>query len=104
VEDFFTRYRNVAVLVAVVLVQIVLLGYQVRGDNDVRMLRVWAVSAVTPFEKALDTTFDFFGSGVSDYAWLVGTREENGRLQKQVSEQKLENQQLHRLLDRFGRE
>lgn len=103
-EDFFTRYRNMAVLVAVVLVQIVMLGYQVRGDNDVRMLRVWAVSAVTPLEKALNTTFDFFGSGLSDYAWLVGTREENERLEKQLSEQKLENQQLHRLLDRFGRE
>ena len=103
-EDFFTRYRNVAVLLAVVLVQIVMLGYQVRGENDVRMLRVWAVSAVTPLEKALNATFDFFGSGISGYAWLVGAREENGRLQRQVAEQKLENQQLRRLLERFGRE
>lgn len=103
-EDFFTRYRNIAVLAVVVLVQVVMLGYQVRGDNDVRMLRVWAVSAVTPFEKALNATFDFFGSGFSDYAWLVGTRQENERLRKQLSEQKLENQQLRRLLERFGRE
>ena len=103
-EEFFTRYRNVAVLAAVVLIQIVMLGYQVRRDDDVRMLRVWAVSAVTPFEKALNVTFDFFGSGFSDYAWLVDTREENERLRKQLSQQKLENQQLQRLLERFGRD
>lgn len=103
-EGFFTRYRNTIVLAVVVLAQVVLLGYQVRREDDVRLLRVWAVSAVTPFEMGLNATFDFFRSNIRDYLWLSGARQENERLRIQLAEQKLENQQLHRLLERFGRE
>ena len=55
-DSLLTRYRNVTVLVLVIMAQLVLLAFQVRTGNDVRLIRVWAVTAVTPLAKALEST------------------------------------------------
>ena len=47
-ETFFNRYRNPTVLLLVIFAQLVLLAFQVKNDQDVRMIRVWTVSAVSP--------------------------------------------------------
>ncbi len=104
VEDFAYRHRNTAILVVVLVAQFVLLGYQVRRNDDVRLLRVWAVSIFMPIQKLVDSATGFFGSTWEDYVWLRGARGENARLRRELDELKLERQQLRRLLARFGRE
>ena len=63
-ESFFTRYRNLLVLLAVLLAQIIGLAVQVRrtdsGRNTldprdasgVRLIRLWADAVVTPRSRS----------------------------------------------------
>ena len=102
--EFFARYRNVSVLAAVLFLQFILLGYQVKRDDDVRILRVWTVAAITPIEIALNAVSSFVTATWQQYVWLVGTSEQNRQLREQVSRLKLENQEFRRALTRLGRE
>ena len=102
--EFFARYRNVSVLVAVLFLQFTLLGYQVKRNDDVRILRVWTVAAITPIEIALNSVSSFVATAWQDYVWLVGVREQNRQLRERVSRLKLENQEFRRALTRLGRE
>jgi len=93
------RYRNLTSLVAAILVQLVLLAYQVKSNQEVRLIRVWAVSAVTPLARLLETgrsnTVTFF----KDYFVLLDVREQNKRLQSELNRIQLENQYLRAELD-----
>ena len=55
-ENLLSRYRNVTILVAVLFAQVLGLAVQVRRSPDQtsgRLIRVWVVTAITPFEKAI---------------------------------------------------
>src|SRR5580704_17020719 len=50
--DFFlSRYRHLTVLLIVITAQLVLIAYQVKTNKDIPLIRVWAVTAVTPVEN-----------------------------------------------------
>jgi rod shape-determining protein MreC len=91
-EFILNRYRNLTVLLIVVTAQLLLIAYQVRTAKDVPLVRVWAVTAVTPVERMLEwgrrNTWGF----VEDYFFLLNTRHE--QLQKELGRLKLENQYL----------
>ncbi len=53
-EFLLNRYRNLAVLLAAILAQLALLAYQVKSNQDVRLIRVWAVGAVTPLARVIE--------------------------------------------------
>lgn len=102
--DFLlNRYRNLTVLLVVIVVQLLLLAYQVKTNKDVPLMRVWAVSTVTPVEQGLEFvrrhTFGFAG----DYFDLVHVREDNDRLQRDVDRLKLENHYLRNELSTADR-
>jgi rod shape-determining protein MreC len=94
-ESFLNRYRNLTVLLVVVALQLLLLAYQVKTSQDVRLLRVWSVSTVTPVTRVLEAirrnTFGIFG----DYFVLLGVREENQRLHQEVGSLKMQNHFLN---------
>jgi rod shape-determining protein MreC len=90
-ETFFNRYRNPTVLLLVIFAQLVLLAFQVKNDQDVRMIRVWTVSAVTPLARVVEGLRGGSTSFVRDYILLHDTHEENRRLQAEVGRLKLEN-------------
>ncbi|MGB8258958.1 MAG: rod shape-determining protein MreC, partial [Terracidiphilus sp.] len=105
-ESFVVRYRNLLVLLAVLLVQIVGLAVQVRrtaaGQNTldpadgpgVRLIRLWADALVSPPERF------FHGSKIGaiglwrNYIDLHRVREKNLELQKTVDRLRLEQAQL----------
>ena len=93
-ELLFNRYRNLTVLLVAIIAQLGLLAYQVRDNHDVRLIRVWAVGAVTPVARLLE----FGRSGTSrffkDYVYLLDTRQENKRLKSERDALQLENQQM----------
>lgn len=93
-EALITRYRHLTVLVLVVAVQLVLLAYQVKGQGEVRLIRLWAVTSVMPFAKLIDAVRGGFAHFTGSYILLVGVREDNRQLQAQVETLKLENQFL----------
>jgi rod shape-determining protein MreC len=97
-ESFVTRFKNVLVLVAILLAQTIGLAVQVRrpaepgapDGRSVALIRYWAVSIVTPFERF----FHGFGYNVrhgwSNYVDLRNTRQENRDLQNQIARLRLE--------------
>jgi rod shape-determining protein MreC len=101
-ESFFVRFRNVLVLIAVLLAQTILLAVQVRDlrgpsqpdGRKVLLIRSWAVAAVAPFERI--TTF--FGKGIrgnwANYIDLRHTRQENAELQKEIARLRLEQSEF----------
>jgi rod shape-determining protein MreC len=93
-EALLTRYRHLTVLVLVVAVQLVLLAYQVKGQGEVRLIRLWAVASVMPLAKLIDAVRGGFAYFTESYILLVGVKEENRRLKAQVDTLKLENQYL----------
>ena len=98
-ESLFYRYRNITVLLVAVCAQMILLAWQIKGDNDVPLLRVWAITAITPaaslIENVRNGTTGFFGS----YFALRDARDQSRRLRSEVDKLHLENQLLKNELD-----
>jgi rod shape-determining protein MreC len=92
--DLLSRYRNVTVLALVIFAQLILLGYQVKSNQDIRLIRVWAVTAVTPIAKVIDTVRGGTVDSLGRYVNLHNLADENNQLGKEVGRLKLENQYL----------
>jgi rod shape-determining protein MreC len=90
-EFLLTRFRNLSVLLVVVLAQLLLLAYQVKGNQDIRLIRVWSVTAVTPIAKVLEVVRRNTIGVVEDYFVLIKVREENRRLADELGKMKMEN-------------
>ncbi len=93
-ESLLYRYRNIAVLLVVILAQIVLLAWQVRSDSDVPMVRVWAVTAVTPVASGIETVRNTTTGIFSSYFELKNAREQSRQLRTEVDKLRVENQLL----------
>src|SRR5690242_7330210 len=90
--DFLlNRYRNLTVLLVVVVGQLLMLAYQVKTNRDVPLIRVWAVSTVTPVEEALEFLRRHTIGVAEDYFVLVHVREQNEKMQREMDKLKLEN-------------
>jgi rod shape-determining protein MreC len=102
-DSLFSRYRNLTVLLLVLLVQLILLAYQVRSNQDVRLIRVWAVTAVTPLARVLETVRSNTVRFVESYLLLVDVKEENRRLDAELGRLKMENRFLRAELETADR-
>src|SRR5579862_3294072 len=93
--DFFlSRYRHLTVLLVVITAQLVLIAYQVKTNNDIPLIRVWAVTAVTPVEQTLEFVRRYTWGFVEDYFVLLHVRGQNERLLRENGELKIENNYL----------
>ena len=93
--DFFlSRYRHLTVLLIVIAAQLVLIAYQVKTNNDIPLIRVWAVTAVTPVEQSLEFVRRYTWGFVEDYFVLLGVRNQNEKLRSENGDLKLENNYL----------
>jgi rod shape-determining protein MreC len=93
--DFFlSRYRNITVLLIVIVAQLLLIAYQVKSNRDIPLIRVWAVTTVTPVEQALEVVRTYTWGFVEDYFVLLGVKSENDKLKHENGELKLENHYL----------
>ena len=93
-EFFLHRYRNLTVLLVAILAQLALLAYQVKSNGEVRLIRVWAVSAVTPLARVIETSRSGAVRFFRDYFILLGVRGENSGLKVDLDRFKMENQFL----------
>ena len=75
-EIFLNRYRNLTVLLVAIVAQLVLLAYQVKSNGEVRLIRVWAVSAVTPLARVIEAGRSGTVHFIRDYFVLLNVREE----------------------------
>ncbi|HTX40858.1 MAG TPA: rod shape-determining protein MreC [Acidobacteriaceae bacterium] len=100
-ESFFSRYRNVLVLITVLLAQVIGLAVQVRapgpGPADkggVRLIRSWVVGMVTPPERLFRWTGHSIRGVWSGYIDLIHVRKQNRDLQTQLGQLRLEEDSL----------
>ena len=93
-EFLLNRYRNLTVLLVVIAAQLLLLAYQVKSNQDVRLVRVWAVSAVTPLARLLEVVRRNTIGVAEDYLDLIHVRDENNSIKKELGRLKMENQYL----------
>jgi rod shape-determining protein MreC len=94
VDTVISRHRPLAVLAAVVLGQVLLLAFQIKRDNDVRLIRYWAAAVVTPFERFGTWSLAKVGGVWTGYIALHGAHAENIRLRAEVAQLQLRNRQL----------
>jgi rod shape-determining protein MreC len=93
-ESLLYRYRNITVLLIVLFAQLVLLAWQVKSDKDVPLVRVWAVTAITPVASAIETVRNGTTGAFSNYFELRNAREQSRKLHSEVDQLRLENQLL----------
>lgn len=112
-ESFFSRYRNLILLLAVLLLQVIGLAVQVRkaappagmagapglaldrkDGKSVRLIRLWAAGMVTPFERAIHGSREGMSGLWNDYIDLRSTRDQNKELQKTIDRLRLEQAML----------
>jgi rod shape-determining protein MreC len=90
-ESFLNRYRSITVLLLVILAQLVLVAVQVKNDQDMRMIRVWTVTAVTPVARIVEAVRGGSSGLIRNYVLLYDAHEENRRLQAELGRLKMEN-------------
>jgi len=105
-EPFFIRYRNILVLLAMLVAQVIGLAVQVRRTDTgrssfdiqdgpgVRLIRLWAEGVVAPPERLIHNTKLGMGSLWQDYLDLHQVREQNQDLQKTIDRLRLEQASL----------
>jgi rod shape-determining protein MreC len=93
VENIINRHRNLTVLAVVLFAQILGLAVQVKRGTDrgtSRLIRVWAVSAITPFEKAGVYGSRWIGNTWHNYLYLRGVRAQNRELRAEIERMRLD--------------
>jgi rod shape-determining protein MreC len=97
-ESVLGRYRNLIILVGVLFLQVLGLAVQVkRGPNagaDTRLIRIWAVGAISPFERGIVWVQNSGSNLWHNYFYLRGVRAENRELKSQIEQMRLEEVRL----------
>lgn len=102
-EGFLNRYRSITVLLLVIFAQLILIAVRVKNDQDVRVIRVWAVTAVTPVARLLEGVRGGGIGFVRNYIMLRDADTENRRLRQENGQLKLDNLFLKNELNRADR-
>ena len=89
-----SRHKSLALLAGVLLAQVLLLALQIKRDSRGRLIRVWAVSAVTPFERGGSWGFGRLRGVWTHYFALQSTSRENEALRIENDSLKLTISQL----------
>jgi len=97
-ESVLGRHRNLIILLAVVFLQVLGLAMQVKRNSnqtqDTRLIRIWAVGAISPFERGLVWIQNGTGGIWHNYFYLRGVRAENRQLKEQIDQMRLEQVRL----------
>ncbi|HEV3512949.1 MAG TPA: rod shape-determining protein MreC [Candidatus Sulfotelmatobacter sp.] len=98
-ESVLSRYRNLIILVGVLFLQVLGLAMQVKRANneaqDTRLIRIWAVGTLAPFERGLVWIQNSTGNLWHNYIYLRGVRAENRELKEQIEQMRLEQVRLN---------
>ena len=89
-----SRHKSLFLLGGVVLLQVLLLAVQIKRDSQGRLIRVWTVGAVSPFERAGAHGIGGIRSVWNHYFALQNASRENEDLRRENGALKLQLTQL----------
>lgn len=84
-----SRHKSLVLLAIAVLLQVLMLAVQIRRDQQGRLIRVWTVGAISPFERAGAWGVHKIRSTWRNYFALRDAAKENEQLHRQVDELQL---------------
>ena len=106
---FVTRHAPFFVLLGILAGQLLLLSFEITRNHNVRLITLWTVTALDPFERALGGLGDAGAQMWRTYHHLWRAQAENQQLRlelaaarteiEQVSNQGVENSRLRELLE-----
>jgi len=112
VQAFVARHRAFFILVAVMVAQLLLLSVQITRNHNVRLIQVWAVDLLDPFERGLHWTVETASNAWTSVRALRRAQKQNQELRAeldtarsqvlQLSEKAREADRLRALLDFKG--
>ena len=101
--DVPSRQRPLVLLVALILAQVLLLAFQIKRGQDVRLVRVWSAELLTPPQRAATFLLSKIDGAWFGYIDLRSARTENKRLADEVGRLRLQNHELESQAAEAGR-
>ncbi|MGB7022187.1 MAG: rod shape-determining protein MreC [Candidatus Acidiferrales bacterium] len=101
--DVPSRQRPLVLLIAVILAQVLLLAFQIKRGQDVRLVRVWSAELLTPPQHAGTFLLSKIHGAWFGYIDLRHARAENRQLADEVGRLRLQNQELESQAAEAGR-
>ena len=89
-----SRHKSIFLLGVMVLLQVLFLAFQVKRDSQGRLIRVWTVSAMSPFERAGSYGIGSVRGTWGHYFALQNTSRDNEQLRHENEALKLQVTQL----------
>jgi rod shape-determining protein MreC len=94
VQIFVVRHRPFFILVGVLIAQLLLLSAQITRNQKVRLIQVWAVAVLDPFERMIHTVTGSAEGTWENYRGLYAAHEQNRELQIELTNARAEIQRL----------
>ncbi len=89
-----SRHKSLVLLAGVIVLQVLMLAVQIKRESQGRLIRVWTVGAVSPFERAGSSGFGWFRDAWRRYFALQNTTKENEQIRRENDALKLQVAQL----------
>src|SRR2546421_6878237 len=89
-----SRHKSLVLLLGVIVLQVLMLAVQIKRDSEGRLIRVWTVGAVSPFERAGSYGFGWIRDIWRHYFALQNTTKESEQIRRENDALKLEIAQL----------
>jgi rod shape-determining protein MreC len=89
-----SRHKSLALLAGVILLQVLLLAVQIKRDSQGRLIRVWTVGAMSPFQRAGAHGVGSIRGIWNHYFALQNTTRDNEQLRRENDALKLQITQL----------
>ena len=87
-------YRSLIVLASMLLAQLIVVGYQLRTQSDIPLVRLGTVLIIEPINRSMAAILNGIHGAWFGYVDLRNAREENGLLAAKLEELKLANRKL----------
>lgn len=102
-DGLFSRYRNLSALLLLVAGQLILLAWQIKSNGETRLIRVWAVTAVTPMARGMEMARDGARGFVGRWFMAGVLERDNAQLKRQTAQLEIKNELLQEQLQQAGR-
>lgn len=89
-----SRHKSLTLLAGVVVVQVLLLAAQIKREQQVRLIRVWAVELVSPLQRIAAWSVNGAAHGWGGYVGLRTAQKENDSMRAELERLKIRNAEL----------